>query len=73
MVAQSHEKIKEQGCPTVEHLKLHGATALESATRANDQGEIVCTQLGISVWSVGISIASGSQDGAALDTGFWAC
>ena len=73
MVAQCHKKIKEERCSTIEHLKLHGAAALESATRANDQGKIVCTQLGVSVWSVGIGIPSRSQDSAALDTGFWAC
>jgi len=67
VVAQSDEQIKEQLRTAVEHLQLHGAAALESVAAADDEREIVRTQLRVRVGSVGVGISRGSEDGAALD------
>lgn len=75
MVAHGHENIKEELGATVVHLELHGATSLEGRPAADDQGKIVSTQFRVGIWRVGICVASGSQDGAALNAGFyrWFC
>jgi hypothetical protein len=70
MIAQGDEEIKEQLRATVVHLQLHGAAALEGASAAYDEGQVVCSQLGVGVGRVGVGVASRRQDGAALDAGF---
>lgn len=68
MVAESDKEIKEQLRASVVHLELHGSAALEGTARADDEGEIVGSQLGVCVGSVGVGVSSRSEDGAALDT-----
>jgi hypothetical protein len=51
------------------HLHLHRAAALEGVAGADDEGEVVGSQLGVGGWGVGVSEASGGEDGAALDAG----
>lgn len=70
MVAQSDKQIKEQLTPAVEHLKLHRATALECRARANDEGEIMCSELGVVVGGIGVGVAGRCEDGATLDARF---
>ena len=67
VVAQGDEEIKEELRAALEHLQLHGAAALEGAPAADDEGEIVCPQLGVRVGCVGVGVACRGQDGAALD------
>ena len=68
MVAHSDEEIEEE-FPTLLHLDLHGAATLERVPAADDEGEVVCTELRIVVRRVGICKASGGKDGADLDAG----
>lgn len=70
VIAQGDKQIKEELSAAVEHLKLHRATSLEGAAAADDEGEVVGAQLGVGVGGVRISIASGSEDGAGLDSRF---
>lgn len=67
MVAESNKKIKEQLGVAVEHLQLHGAAPLKCASATNDEGEVMGAQLGVRVGSVGVGVASRSEDGAALN------
>lgn len=57
MVAKCNEKIKEKLSATIIHLELHGAAALEGASRANDESEIVCSKFGIGVRRVVVSVS----------------
>ena len=47
---------------------MHGATALERVARANDEREIVGTELGVVFWRVGVGVAGAGQNRGALDT-----
>lgn len=58
MVAQGNKEVEEELASSVEHFKLHGAAALECASAADDEGEVVSTQLGVCVGCVGVSVAS---------------
>lgn len=71
MVAKSDKEIKEQLCAAVVHLQLHGAAALEGAAAADDEGEIVCAQLGVCVGCVGVCVSGRCKNGAGLDARFW--
>lgn len=73
MVAQGDEQVEEKLSATVEHLELHGAAALEGAATADDEGEIVRAQLGVGIRSVGVGVASRSQNGASLDARLCFC
>lgn len=68
MVAKCNEKVKEELCAAVVHLQLHGTASLECASATDDQGEIVCTKLGVSIRSVGVCVSSRSKDCAGLDS-----
>lgn len=52
MIAKSHKQVEEEWAATVEHLELHGAAARESGAAADDEGEVVSTQLGVGVGRV---------------------
>ena len=67
MVAQGDKQVKEELGAAVEHLELHGAAALESAAAADDEGEVVRSQLRVGVGGVGVSVAGRGQDRARLD------
>ena len=71
MVTERDEQIEEKLSSAVVHFKLHCSTALECAAAPDNEGKIMCPQLGVSVGRVGIGIASRSQDGAALDSRFY--
>lgn len=71
MVAEGDEQVKEQLRAAVEHLQLHGAAALEGAAAADDEGQVVSTQLGVAVGRVCVGIAGRRQDGAAGNARFW--
>ena len=58
MVTESNKKIKKKLGAAIVHLQLHRTAPLEGATRANDQGEIVCPKLGVVIGCIGIGIAS---------------
>lgn len=57
MVAHGDEQVEEQRA-TVLHLGLHGAAPFECISAADDEGQVVCPQLGVVVGSVGVGIAS---------------
>lgn len=67
MIAHSDEKVEEQFATSF-HFHLHGTASLEGRSAADDQGEIVCTELGVAVGRVGVSIACTRHDGATLNT-----
>lgn len=71
MITQGDEQVKEELCAAVEHLQLHRAASFERAAAANDESEVVCSQLGVGVRRVVVRIASRRQDGAALDARLW--
>jgi hypothetical protein len=71
VITQRDEQIKKQLTPTGHHLHLHRATSLERASTADDESEIMSSKFRVIIGSVGVSIASGSQDGAALNSGFY--
>lgn len=52
------------------HFELHSAAALECVSAADYESEVVSSELGVRVGSVGIGVASRRKDGAALDSGF---
>jgi hypothetical protein len=68
MVAHGDEEVEEHLAAGL-HFHLHGAASLESRPAADDQGQVVGTQLGVGVGSVGVGVASAGEDGAALDGG----
>jgi hypothetical protein len=68
MIHHGDKKIEEQ-LSSILHLVLHRTASLECVTRTNDQCEIVRSQLGIIVGRVGVGVAGGCQNGAALDAG----
>lgn len=70
MVAKRNEKVKEELRTAIIQLELHRTASLEGAPGADDEGEVVCSQFGVAVGSVGIGVASRCQDGAALNAGF---
>lgn len=57
VIAHGDEEVKEE-LATLFHLHLHGATPLEGVLAADDQGQVVGTELGVRVGSVGVCIAS---------------
>ena len=67
VVAQCHEEIKEELGSAIEHFKLHGAAALESAAGADDESQVVSSELGVIIRSVGIGISGRGQNSAALN------
>lgn len=71
MVAQGNKQIEKQLSATVKHLQLHRAAALEGIAAANDEREIVSTQLGVGIGGVGVGVASRGQDGTGLDATFF--
>lgn len=70
MVAEGDEEVEEELAAAVVHLELHGAAALEGAAAADDEGKVVGTQLGVRVGGVGVGVAGGCEDGAALNARF---
>lgn len=71
VVGQGDEEVEEELAAAVEHLHLHGAAALEGGAAADDESQVVGTQLGVVVGGVGIRIPRREQDGVALDAGAW--
>lgn len=63
MVAKCDEEVKEQLTPPLSHLHLHGATSLECVSAPDDQGKVVCSQLAVSVWCVGVGVSRRGDDG----------
>ena len=70
MVAEGDEEVKEELAASVVHLELHGAASLEGAAAADDEGEVVGAQLGVGIGGVGIGVAGGGENSAALDARF---
>ena len=66
VVYHGDEQVEKQ-LAAVFHLVLHRAAALEGVAGTDDECEVVCTKLGVVVRCVGVGVASGSQDGRALD------
>lgn len=71
VVAESDKQVKEQLRASVVHLELHSSATLEGTARADDEGEIVGSQLRVCVGSVGVGVSGRGEDGAALDTRFF--
>ncbi len=70
VIAQRHEQVEEELRAAGHHLHLHCAAALEGAAAADDECEVVGSQLRVGIGCVGVGVASGCQDCAALDAGF---
>lgn len=70
MITQSNEEIKEQLTSSSLHLQLHSPATLECASTSDYESEVMSSELGVSVGRVGICVACGGEDGAALDSGF---
>jgi hypothetical protein len=70
MIAQRDEQVEEQLRAAGHHLHLHGAAALEGPAAADDEREVVGSQLGVCVGCVGVGVAGGGENCAALDAGF---
>jgi hypothetical protein len=68
MITHSDKQIKKQ-LPSLFHLHLHGAAALKRRPTANDEGQIMRTQLRLGVGCIRVGISRTSQDRAALDAG----
>lgn len=68
MIAHGDEQIKEQLSPNF-HLHLHCSTSFEGGSAADDQGQVVCSKLRVTVGSGCVGISGTGQDGAALDAG----
>jgi len=73
VIAQRDEQVEEQLRTTCHHFHLHGATALESSSAADNECEVVGSQLRVGVRCIGVSVAGGGEDCAALDAGFYCC
>lgn len=71
MIAQCDEQIEEELGAAGHHLHLHCAAALEGAAAADDEGEVVGPEFGVRVGCVGVGVAGGGEDCAALDAGFY--
>lgn len=69
VVAERDEQVEEQLAAAVEHLELHGAAALEGGAAADDEREVVGTQLGVGVGRVGVGVPRRREDGGAWDPG----
>lgn len=70
MVAKGDKEVKEQLAASVEHLQLHRAAALERASAADDQRQVVCAKLRVGVGCIGVSISGRGKNGAGLDSRF---
>lgn len=68
MVAKGDKEVKEQLAASVEHLQLHRAAALERASAADDQRQVVCAKLRVGVGCIGVSISGRGKNGAGLDS-----
>ena len=68
MIAQRDEQVEEQLRAASHHLHLHGAAALEGPAAADDEREVVGSQLGVCVGRVGVGVARGRENGVALDS-----
>lgn len=66
MIAHRNEEIEEQ-LPTFFHLHLHGATSLESVSAADDESQVMSSQLGVGIRCLGVGMTSRGEDGANLD------
>jgi hypothetical protein len=67
MIDHRDEEVEEQRRPALLHLHLHRAAPLEGVAGADDEGKVVCSQLRVGGWRVGVGEAGRRQDGAALD------
>lgn len=67
MIDHSDEEVEEQRCAATLHLHLHGTAALESVARADDESEVMGTQLRVGSWGAVVGETSRRQDRAALD------
>lgn len=63
MIAQRHEEIEEELRATSLHLHLHRAASLESAPRADDESEVVCSKFAVGVGCISVGVAGGEEDG----------
>ena len=59
MITQSDEEIEEELASSIVHFKLHGPAALECASAADYEREVVSAEFGIGVGSVGVGVACG--------------
>lgn len=71
IIAHGNKEIKEQ-LPALLHLHLHSTAPFEGRPAADDEGEVVRTQLRVSVWSVSVRVTRAGEDGAALNAGLQA-
>lgn len=69
MINHRHEQIEEQRRLASLHLHLHRAAALERGAAADNESEIVGTQLAVGCGRVGVGEAGRGEDGATLHAG----
>ena len=67
MIHHRHEEVEEERRSACLHLHLHRAAALEGVAATDDESEVVCAELGVAGRCVGVGVAGGGEDGAALD------
>ena len=72
MIDHSNKQIKKQRRPARLHLHLHRPAPLESIAAADDESEVVCSQLRVRSGCVSVGVAGGGEDRAALDAGLQA-
>ena len=61
MVTHSYEEIEEQGA-TLFHFEFHGPAFLEVVAAANDESEILGSELRVRVRGMSVCVASAGED-----------
>lgn len=69
VVGEGDKQIEKELAASVEHFHLHGTAALECVAAADDEGEVVSSQLGVIVGRVGVGVSGRQEDRVALDAG----
>lgn len=57
MITHCNKEVKEQSAPLL-HLELHGAALLEVVAAADDEREILCSELRVRVGRVAVCVPS---------------
>lgn len=68
MFHHRHKQIEPKRRTSSRHLRLHGATSLESGAASDDEREVVRTQARVVGRRVQVSVPGRRQDGTSLYT-----
>lgn len=69
VVGHSDEQVEKELAAPLFHFGLHSPTSFKGMATADDKGEVVGTQAGVRVRSMGVGILSRAQYGADINTG----